>query len=242
MKFTYVYHSCYVLETDTCSVIFDFYKDSGELWNKGFIHDELLSDSSKPLYVLSSHVHPDHFNASVLLWRAAGRNITYILSKDILDNKRAETSDDTVFLDKGDEYKDQNLYVKAFGSTDVGVSFFLKLDGKSIFHAGDLNNWHWKDESTAEEVAEAEAFYHRELSDITREFKHLDLAIFPVDPRLGTDYSRGAREFLSQIEVDTFAPMHFGEAYSTIAQFKEVTNAANCKYLIPINKGQSFFI
>ena len=48
------------------------------------------------------------------------------------------------------------LRIQAFGSTDVGISFLIHLQGKSIFHAGDLNNWHWSEESTEQEIRKAE--------------------------------------------------------------------------------------
>ena len=33
--------------------------------------------------------------------------------------------------------------------------------------------------------------------------------MFPVDPRLGTDFGEGAKEFLTEIKVNNFLPMHF---------------------------------
>ncbi|MDD4659542.1 MAG: MBL fold metallo-hydrolase, partial [Massilibacteroides sp.] len=139
-------------------------------------------------------------------------------------------------------YNDDRLQVKAFGSTDVGVSFLLELEEKRIFHAGDLNNWHWKDESTLEEIAEAEAFYERELNDVAKEIKELDLAMFPIDPRLGTDFMKGAIQFVSCIHVGHIAPMHFGEAYDKIARFDDYARQANCDYMLIRQKGQSITI
>ena len=240
MRLIYIYHSCYVLETERCNIVFDYYKDTGDKRGKGFIHDELLCDT-KPLYVLSSHVHPDHFNPDVLQWRLKRKNVRYILSKDILNNKRVG-ADDAVFLDKGDEYKDDILHIKAFGSTDIGISFSLETEGKRIFHAGDLNNWHWIDESTTEEVAEAEALYRKELGDVVKEVNRFDLVMFPVDPRLGTDFARGAKEWLSCIPTTNFAPMHFGGAYDKVAAFGEYAETAGSRYLFPKEKGQSFII
>lgn len=51
-------------------------------------------------------------------------------------------------VEEGDCYADDVLRVHAFGSTDVGISFLVEAEGKKIFHAGDLNNWHWMDESS----------------------------------------------------------------------------------------------
>ena len=96
-------------------------------------------------------------------------------------------ADDAIYLKKGDAYQDELLTIKAFGSTDVGISFLIETEGRRIFHAGDLNNWHWKDESTPQEVAEAEGNYLKELDIIAKETSVMDLVMFPVDPRLGTD-------------------------------------------------------
>ena len=42
-----------------------------------------------------------------------------------------------------------DIKVKAYGSTDAGVSFLVTTSGgRKIFHAGDLNDWHWQDDSS----------------------------------------------------------------------------------------------
>lgn len=240
MLLTYIYHSCYLLETEKCNLIFDYFKDSGDKPGVGIIHTRILADK-KPLYVLSSHFHPDHFNRDILLWRSQQKNTTYIFSKDILENHKAGAND-AIYLEKGEIFTDNLLSVKAFGSTDVGVSFFVEIEGKKIFHAGDLNNWHWKDESTKEEVDEAEAFYERELTDVANSIDNIDFAMFPIDPRLGTDFMRGAIQFVSRIPVKQIAPMHFGEAYDKIAPFSNYAKAANCEYIQIRQKGQSITI
>lgn len=240
MIVTYIYHSCYLLETPQCNVIFDYYKDTGNKPGEGIINDRILSDD-KPLYVFSSHSHPDHFNRDILNWKSHKKNITYVFSKDILDLGKTDSAD-ALFLDKGDSYKDEFLVIKAYGSTDIGVSFYVEIDGKKIFHAGDLNNWHWKDESTKEEIMEAESFYERELNDVAQDIKTLYLAMFPIDPRLGTDFMKGAIQFISRISVKHIAPMHFGEAYDKIASFDEQAKAANSMFMQITQKGQQLTI
>mgnify|MGYP001003482730 CR=1 FL=1 len=240
MRLTYIYHSCYLLEAEKCNLIFDFYKDSGDKPGSGIIHDRILADE-KPLYVFSSHFHPDHFNREILQWKNRKKGIIYLFSTDIVENHKAAENDAT-YLAKGDEYKDDLLQVTAFGSTDVGISFLIEIEGKRFFHAGDLNNWHWKDESNAEEIAEAEAFYERELNDVVNGVQDLDVAMFPIDPRLGSDFMRGAIQFISRIPVKLIAPMHFGEAYDKIAAFDSYAKEANCLYMLLNKKGQTINI
>ena len=139
MKLDYIYHSGFAIEADGVTVIIDYYKDSSETeYNKGIVHDYLLGRPGE-LYVLSSHFHPDHFNREVLLWKAERPDIHYIFSKDILKHRRA-TREDATYINKGDVYEDPNIRIEAFGSTDVGISFLIDLQGIRLFHAGDLNN------------------------------------------------------------------------------------------------------
>lgn len=237
MKLTYIYHSCFALETDKLTIIFDYFKDSGELPHSGAVHDYLLTRPGK-LYVLGSHSHYDHFNKEILQWKLRRPDIRYILSKDILDCKKAH-KEDAVFIDKGEIYKDDYLFVKAFGSTDAGISFLVEADGKKIFHSGDLNNWHWNEESTPDEVCRAEDFYLRELETLAKYTSQLDVAMFPVDPRLGKDYMRGAEQFVNRIQIGIFVPMHFDKEYGKANAFKEYAEAHGCRFMSLTREGET---
>ena len=147
MILDYIYHSGFAIEAEGVTVIIDYYKDSSETDNnRGIVHDYLLQRPGK-LYVLATHFHPDHFNREILTWKEQRPDIQYIFSKDILKSHRAQ-SEDAFFIKKGEAYEDDTIRIDAFGSTDVGSSFLLHLQDWSIFHAGDLNNWHWSEEST----------------------------------------------------------------------------------------------
>ena len=219
MKLIYIYHSGFALEGESFTVIIDYYKDSASQPLTGVVHDELIKRPGK-LYVLSSHSHADHFNPEVLEWKKMHPDIQYVFSKDILENGLARLND-ACYLSKGEIWSDGVLEVEAFGSTDLVISFLLRLDGKLIFHAGDLNNWHWKEESTGEEVREAENAYFSELDVISRHVGRIDLVMFPVDPRLGKDYMLGAKQFVDRFQVGTFVPMHFDNAYDKANAFQE---------------------
>jgi len=207
MKLIYIYHSGFIIEGKDFSILTDFYKDSpGQYVEKQFL--------KRPgrLYVLSSHSHPDHFNPRILTWKNTRPDIRYIFSEDIRDN--AQTCfHDAVYLKKGESWNDDLLKVKAFGSTDIGISFLIDVADKRIFHAGDLNNWHWEKESTPEEVQAAGTAFLQEVETLRQEAPRLDLALFPIDPRMGGDYARGARQFIANIQVKQLVPMHFWNKY-----------------------------
>ncbi len=214
MKLTYVYHSCFILEGASANVIIDFYRDAQQSPVKS-----ILEDKSKPLYVLASHVHYDHFNPEILKWSSARKDIRYIFSEDIKEKCKSEDLQIN-WLNKGDTFKDDILNVEAFGSTDAGISFYFEFENKKIFHAGDLNNWHWNEVSAPTEIKEAEDYYIRELNDVAQVVQHPDLAMFPVDPRLGKDYWKGAVQFIDAVHPHLLAPMHFGDDIDKVSEMQ----------------------
>lgn len=236
MRLTYIYHSGFAIEAPNYTIIIDYFEDSlGK--DKGVVNDRILYRSSQKLYVLCSHGHSDHFNPDVLKWKDIRSDITYIFSKDIQSSAGIKMKD-VIFIDKDEVYQDDMLKITAYGSTDLGISFKIEADNRNIFHAGDLNNWHWNEDSTDEEIVEAEDFYARELEHIAASTPHLDLAMFPVDPRLGSDYMLGAEQFLEKIPTRLFVPMHFGEAYDKAKAIEEFAEKMNTKVYIPPRRGE----
>ncbi len=233
MKLTYIWHDCFVAEFDKCSIVFDFWKDPTVAKDQfpRFISPEMEGLSiprDKPLYVLVSHHHKDHFVNEIFSWAALFPQIHYILSKDTMRLCRHVFSETSVYkgprisresvtvLGRDEEFDDSVLFVRAFGSTDIGNSYLVETEGLRLFHAGDLNAWIWKDESTPQEVEAAVRDYRLQLSGIVDWLKdsrgeaELDICMFPVDSRIGTDYFTGAKMFVESLYVKRFFPMHFG--------------------------------
>lgn len=231
MRLIYIYHSGFIVEGDGFAVIIDYYKDSGENGKEGVVQ-EYLKEWKGKLYVLASHAHADHFNPEILEWRCRRPGIRYILSEDIRKGRMQE-EEDIVWLDRGNGWQDGRLRVRAFGSTDAGISFLIEGGGKRIFHAGDLNNWHWKEESTPQEVRQSEAEFLKAVGELARSTDRLDLVMFPVDPRLGEDYMRGAGQFIDRIPVTYFVPMHFWGKYGAAAAFRKCAESRGVKFILP---------
>lgn len=238
MTITYIYHSCYIIEFDGFSVLFDFFKDALREDGSYWIRDYLLG-KEEDLYILCTHSHSDHFNPEILSWKERKKNSVYIFSKEILQNGKSK-EDDAFYLDKGDVYEDGTIKIEAFGSTDVGSSFLLERNNILAFHAGDLNNWHWKEEVSRKEALTYENNYLCELELLAERTDHLHVAMFPIDPRLGKDYMSGAEMFLERIKTDYFLPMHFGDDYDKGNAFEAFAREHGCRYLELSHKGQSF--
>lgn len=233
IKLTYIFHSCFMLETEQCVLIFDYWKDSPE----GDVK-KMLEHTGKRVYFMASHFHEDHFNPEIIAMNVPNGDKRIILSRDIIRRHRAKETDADVIMRKGDVYNDEYIKIKAFGSTDAGVSFMLETDGKKIFHAGDLNNWHWEDESTPQEVKKMEGDFKAVLRDIKAEYPTVDMAMFPVDPRLGTDFARGARQWPQTIKTTYLAPMHFPPAREKAMTFGKEAEMCGTKFLYIRHEGE----
>ena len=221
----FIWHDCFLIQTPHMAAVFDYWKESddGEPRPVGEFPTFLDSiPSGLPLYVFVSHHHKDHFVRSVFSWEKLHPDIRFIISNDTRKAVRFMLREDGTYagfrptlskvtvLSPGEEYSDEIMGVKAFPSTDIGNSYLLRLDsGMTLFHAGDLNAWIWKDESTEDEVAAATKAFSDILEKIASEAPVIDVAMFPVDSRIGSEWWRGAAMFVRRIDVGRFIPMHF---------------------------------
>lgn len=77
MKITYINHSGFLVETENCYYVFDYYK--GEMPSL---------DKSKEAIVFCSHFHQDHFNPKIFeILDDTGMNYQAVLAKDISKKK-----------------------------------------------------------------------------------------------------------------------------------------------------------
>ncbi len=220
LTLTYIYHDGFWLETAEAVVLFDYWKDPGDVVEAKLRTLEARHDN-RPLYVLVSHHHKDHYNPDIFLL-SSRREVRYILSVDTARMARPYITPDTLYkglrralpeqvtvLKHGQVYVDENICVRAYDSTDTGNSYVVTAGGRHVFHAGDLNAWVWKDESTPQEIDDAIAAFSAVLERIKADYPRLHMAMMPVDPRMGTEFWVGAAMLVSAITVDCFVPMHF---------------------------------
>lgn len=224
MNIYYIYHSCFVVEDEKNILIFDYYKTPKKLGPKidilGFIKNK-----DKRVFVFSSHIHHDHFNPEILKWHELNKNIKYIFSSDI----KVKSDDlDIIFLGENQELKTSDLYIKTYGSTDEGVSFWIEVGKKVVFHAGDLNWWAWPDDTLEEEKYMREKFQGI-VDRIKENNKRIDIAFFPVDPRLEENMYKGGEYFVEELEPKYFVPMHFDKGYKEIEKFRKLFTTSKTK-------------
>lgn len=207
-RITYLYHSGFSVETAGHYFLFDYCPSLAH----GPITDEYLKTKNN-VYVFASHAHGDHFDPAVLRWARTNPAITYVLSSDIpVDPGGIHCH----VMSAYEEVTDRDVGIKAFGSTDAGISFLVQADGLSIFHAGDLNWWRWSGETEAEQEY-AETIFKAEMDKMAG--LKIDIAFFPVDRRLEEYYSLGAEYFAAKLQPKLLIPMHFGQDFGATKAF-----------------------
>ena len=198
---TYYHHSGFSVAMDDVLLVFDYWTgEHGELPEDKRITLDFLKQF-RQVYVFISHEHPDHLDPVVFTWRNEAP-VTYIVAADMPVGTRGKR------MAPGDSLTlSPEVSVKAFDSTDLGVSFLVDIQGVHVFHAGDLNFWHWREESTVKEIEEADDAFRQAVEPIARE--KIDLAFFPVDARQGLMYDAGANYFIMCVKPRLLIPMHF---------------------------------
>lgn len=238
-KIKYLFHSGFSIETEKHLLIFDYYNDLPHSENKklaeGVIGKEDLK-GDKDIIVFSSHSHHDHFSPYIMEWSDYNKNIKYILSSDI---KPGRYDNNIHLMSPYNELDIGGVNVKTYGSTDMGVSFLVTVDGMRILHAGDLNWWYWWDD-TAEEIEKMEKMFKDEIDKISG--NEIDIAFFPVDPRLEQNFHMGGEYFIKNLKPEIFVPMHMWEKYKVIRDFKNKIGETNTKILEIDHRGQEFII
>lgn len=194
MKVTFIEHSGFMVEMEQNVLLFDYYQ--GEIPS---------FDGSKTLYVFASHSHADHYDPAIWKLKEQYKDIHYILSDDIKDNEGA------VVMKAHEKKEVAGIEIETLRSNDMGVAFLVKVEGKTIYHAGDLNWWHWNGEPE-----EDNEYYKKTFQDEMKylEGKKIDLAFMLLDPRQEDKYCWGMNYFLEHTDSKVVFPMHCFEHYN----------------------------
>ena len=213
MTVTFLDHSGFLAELPSAALLFD--------WWRG----ELPPLPDKPLLVFASHRHPDHFTPGIFALDDGRREIRFLLGHGIRLTDRNRTrwglSDGTAakcrVLSGGERAAPlPGVAVEALPSTDEGAAFLVSADGRTIFHAGDLNWWHWEGEDPGWN-RNMEVDFKRYAEPL--QGRRIGLAMLPLDPRLGEDGFRGPGYFLETADIRRFLPMHQWGDYAFTERF-----------------------
>lgn len=217
MNITYLKHSGFSVELEKTILIFDYY--TGGSHKHHFSIQDFPED--KKIFVFVSHAHSDHFDPLILNW---AERVHYIVGFDVcFPSDLIETlKKENRFLqtNANQTYTFQNLKITTLLSNDEGVAFCVVCEGKTIYHSGDLNWWHWNGESEAFNQ-DIKASYQKEIQSLKKQgFQDVDVAFLPVDLRLADKCFLGSQYFLKEIRAKNIFPMHFWGDYSACDKLK----------------------
>lgn len=210
----YLDHSAIAVETDSHLLLFDLFGKTlqppkGMGLEEGFVNPAKLHD--KDVIIFVSHGHPDHFDPAVFSLRDKLERVRFVLPEEF-----DEVYQGDLFAKSNQIYQLPDLKVTTFESTDIGLAYLVEVDGKRIYHAGDLNWWHWEGEEEFN-LDQANRYQQQiQLLADALDGNHLDLACIPVDPRLQSYCLRGLLAFDSRVFAKNILPIHFWGDFSVM--------------------------
>lgn len=195
IKVTYLDHSGFLVELEDAYFLFDYYK--GRLPQ---------IDLEKKMVVLVSHAHHDHYRKDIFNLRKHFREIRYVLSSDI----EIKAEKDIVQMQPNERKEVMGAEIRTLRSTDEGVAFVVHYAGKTIYHAGDLNWWHWEEEDDAYNRM-MRGDYQKEIETLAGE--KIDLAFVVLDPRQEEQFYWGFDWYMRHTDTKIVFPMHMWKQY-----------------------------
>lgn len=221
MKVTYLKHSGFMVESRNYIYLFDYIG--------GNIDKAIKSD--KKIYVMVSHIHDDHFSKIIFDIATKHDNVTYILSYDVV--KKIKKNDilskmteqlNIIRVQAHEKYKIDDIVVETLKSTDEGVAFIVSEKDGTIYHAGDLNWWHWEGEPKSWN-RNMEVNFKREIDSMRG--RKIDIAFIPLDPRQEDAYYLGMNYFIKNVGANEIYPMHFWGEPRIIDRYKSEYGGEN---------------
>ncbi len=202
MKVTYINHSGFAVETDSALLVFDYYQGSLPKPPK-----------DKKLFFFVSHYHDDHFGKAIFDTAKTRPDAEYILDKGITTAPRGIKA---TYVDYHREYDVNGAHIKTLRSTDCGVAYLVKIDGVTLYHAGDLHLWLW-DGAPAISKRAVEISFRMEMNLLKDEV--IDAAFLPVDPRQEKNGTLGFDFAMKSLNIKKAFPMHFWNTPDYVADF-----------------------
>lgn len=201
MKIHSIYHSGVLVELETLIILIDYYKG-----------DLPIFDQQKPFYVLCSHAHQDHYNPIVYDLTVNIKEKYFIFSRDIQKKNKQEA----IYMRINDTYHDQHLTIHTLQSTDTGVAFLIEAEDKVIYHAGDLNDWQW-----AEETEQVNKQMHGSFMHEIKKLKNrsIDVGFVVLDGRQEKYAYSGILETMKMVDISHVVPIHYSFEEAIVERF-----------------------
>lgn len=140
-------HCGWAVKTQNHLLIFDY-------WNRGAepAHPCLANGHIDPAeiagqntIVFVSHEHTDHFDSTIFTWRRPIKDITYVYGfkpEELPQYSQASYAGPAYeYVGPRDTKRVGDLEIATIAANDAGVGFLVRVDGLTLFHAGDHAGW-----------------------------------------------------------------------------------------------------
>ncbi len=211
MNITFIDHSGFLIELSDHVLLFDYYKG------------EIPDIPGKQWIVFASHFHQDHYNPAIFALREKYEDVRFVLSKDIYKRRKRTLQAPYELVVPHQVYDYGDFLVETYFSTDEGVAFYVEVEGKCIYHAGDLHWWHWIGEPD-EDNTYMEKTFKKEMELLADH--QIDVAFMLLDPRQEEAGSWGMTWFMDHIDAKVVFPMHMWGEFDLCGEYLKGDGAA----------------
>ncbi|MEA4964371.1 MAG: MBL fold metallo-hydrolase [Oscillospiraceae bacterium] len=210
MEVTFLGHCGFAVDLGAQVLVFDycprFFKEEARELLLGLLH-------GRAPVIFVSHRHGDHFAEEIYDLPAR----LYVLGEGVPARNGAVT------MPCGETRNFGELEVTAYRSTDEGAAFLVRAEGVVVYHAGDLNWWHWESEPDPWNP-DMEAAFRREVAPVLEE--PIDLAFLTADPRQEAAWLWGFDYQMRGGKMRYAIPMHFWNRKSIPARVRNAPTSA----------------
>ena len=162
----YLHNSGWAIKTRNHFLIFDYIGTDAPSGNLSLSNGQINAKEigAQRVIVFVTHQHQDHYSSQIFEWEKNVKQIAYVFGWPV------ERQGNYTVMNPRESKTVNGAEIFTIKSTDLGVGFLVKVDGLTIFHAGDHALWH-----TLFKKA-----YEDEINYIAAVAPMIDLAFVPV--------------------------------------------------------------
>jgi ankyrin repeat protein/L-ascorbate metabolism protein UlaG (beta-lactamase superfamily) len=238
----YLGHCGWAIKTRNHFLIFDYWNLGRDPNSPALVNGHIDPDEIKGqnVTVFVTHEHEDHYDPAIFDWKDKVKDIRYVYGfrpEELPQNRETGYAGPPYeYVGPREQKSFGDLEIRTIRSIDAGVGFIVKVDGLTIYHAGDHAGWG---------RTPKENFFN-EIDYIAEHVDSLDLAflnatgdhaIHPERLREGNHYT------LEKLKPRVMVPTYGGEREYLYAEVAKDVKEAGFKVGVccPENRGDCFF-
>ncbi|UCC79760.1 MAG: ankyrin repeat domain-containing protein, partial [Candidatus Zixiibacteriota bacterium] len=143
----YLGHCGWAIKTKHQFLIFDYWESGDDPAQPCLANGHILPDEIKNqnVIVFVSHEHRDHYDSSIFAWGESVKNLTYVFGfhpENLAEDARMGYNGEKYeYIDFHGTRTIDGIEITTIRANDAGQGFLVKVDGITIYHAGDHAGW-----------------------------------------------------------------------------------------------------